>query len=382
MGSFELPSGFSTSVFNVGGTRLALIESTPSASAWVLGTENRAAAPSVVRGRKLVRGGHSVGAVVVTPGIANALCAESEERDLRLATLVARLTGRSPSEVLTAGTGVLGVDLPIEALERAASSIRESEVSGARAFARAICSGDGLPKWARRTISIDGTERSIVVIAKGSRRVAPELATLLVFVMTDAALTREALRGALEFASETSLQQLSIDGEPSTNDLVVALANGQGEPIHPQDPEARVFFGALKEAFDEISIQVAREAAGRLRALVVEVEGAQAFANARAIALSLAASRSVGASLRQAHAGVALISSLGAASAMIDEALDVSLVEVRVSGRVVFAGGGPRGRPPRAQGDEVVVSVRLGDGPGRGRALGIELLRETSSRRK
>ncbi|MEJ5337065.1 MAG: bifunctional ornithine acetyltransferase/N-acetylglutamate synthase, partial [Thermus sp.] len=177
-------------------------------------TQNRAAAPSVHRGRRLYAEGRPLRAVVVNAGNANCATGERGFRDdERLAELAAFRLGLSPEEVLTASTGVIGVPLPVEKVEKALPQLELGPF--ADPFAEAILTTDLAVKVAER--EVEGAR--LVGVAKGSGMIHPNMATMLAFLVTDARVPQGVLRERWKGIVDRTFNQVTVDGDTSTNDL-------------------------------------------------------------------------------------------------------------------------------------------------------------------
>ncbi|MBI4822389.1 MAG: bifunctional ornithine acetyltransferase/N-acetylglutamate synthase [Deltaproteobacteria bacterium] len=380
MADVTLPRGFSAASLTLRDLRLALISVDLPATAWVLATENLAAAPSVSRSKSIVDNGHLVSGVLVTVGNANAFTKRAAQDEEALAASLAANLASDPRAVLTAATGELGRPLPVQAIDRALPALLARRSSDPTEFAHAILLTDSMPKLVSQALSLSGHKYSITVIAKGASRIAPDLATLLVFVLTDLPLTRDALRMAVESAAATTLEQLDLEGEPSTNDALIALSANGDDPFHPGDPETATFTKELARLLHRIVELSARDAAQGLRFVQITVVGASSFNDARALALGIASSPIVRESLRQRAAGAAVASALGACAAMIEYDLDLGAVWVSIDGLRVLEAGVLRAPPPRMRAETVELVVAVGEGSARGEAFCAETRRRRVTR--
>ena len=222
-----------------------LVSGTPCAWAYV-GTQNMAAAPSVGRGRRLYASGEALSAVIVNAGNAN--CATGQEgvvADVRMAEIAASRLAFPASQVLTASTGVIGVPLPLDKIESSIGTIQLAP--SLDPFAEAIMTTDLVMKVAEAGLS---SGARVVGVCKGSGMIQPNMATLLAFVTTDAEVWPEVLQAALTSAVERTFNCVTVDGDTSTNDTLVILANGaSGVRITPESPAHRAFCDGLVYVF-------------------------------------------------------------------------------------------------------------------------------------
>ncbi len=256
-----------------------LVSGTPAAWAYAA-TQNRAAAPSIRRGRVLYQRGGPLQAIVVNAGNANCATGERGVRDDRaMAEAAALRLGLPPERVLTASTGVIGVPLPVEKVQ---AGLPQIELGlDATPFAEAILTTDTRPKLAEAQVG----EARIVGIAKGSGMIHPDMATMLAFLVTDAQMPQETLRRAWGGIVDRSFNAITVDGDTSTNDLAVVLANGAAGPV----PEG-AFLEALEEVARALAQAIARDGEGATKLMVVRVRGAATEAEARAAARRVAVS--------------------------------------------------------------------------------------------
>jgi acetylglutamate kinase len=381
----KAPAGFSFAGMNAGikATRkdLALIVSDAPCAAAGSFTVNAARAPSVAdAARRLPTTG--VRAVVCVSGNANALTgAEGQAHVARLHAKVGAALGCGADAVLSAATGVIGVPLPIDKLEEAVprlAALLQPEVGPA---AEAILTTDTRVKLASRTLRLGDAEVTVCALAKGSGMIAPELATLLAFITTDAAVTPAALKRALDRAVDGSFANLVVDGDMSTNDMVLALANGRsGAPlIDETSPALEELTLALSELCVELARAVAEDGEGATKLLEVTVSGAPDDATARALGRAVASSSLVKAALFGADPNWGrVLAAVGAYVGKHRLPIDPTRATVRLGGVTVFAGGPTRAETravrARLREPEVRVEVALAEsGRGTATAWGCDL---------
>jgi glutamate N-acetyltransferase/amino-acid N-acetyltransferase len=197
--------------------------------------------------------------------------------------------GVETREMLAASTGVIGVLLDDAKITSALLHMKLDAVSWPDAAA-AIMTTDTFPKGAGATCEIDGVQVNIAGIAKGSGMIAPNMATMLAFVFTDAALSAPILKTLLRQETETSFNSITVDGDRSTNDCVLLYATGQAKapPIaDAKDDRLAGFRGALSGVLRDLAIQIVRDGEGATKLVAVNVEGAQSDASAKAIARTI-----------------------------------------------------------------------------------------------
>ncbi len=288
-------AGVAAGIKASGAPDLALVVADAGASAAGLFTTNRVQAAPVQVSRRRVGKGRAR-AIVVNAGNANAATgAQGMANALATAAQVARAIGAGPEEVLVCSTGVIGRPLPMDRLlggiPRAVSALSPR---GFEAASEAILTTDTRPKRAVRRVTLpDGRRVTIAGFAKGAGMIDPRMATLLAFVLTDAAVDPHALRLLLRETNEQSFHRITIDGDRSTNDTVLALASGAagGAALAPGKRGWRELAAGFSLVMRDLALGVVADAEGWTRTLEVAVRGAKserdALLAARAIAGSL-----------------------------------------------------------------------------------------------
>jgi glutamate N-acetyltransferase / amino-acid N-acetyltransferase len=238
-------------------------------------------------------GGGRVRALVVNSGNANAFTGRSGRAATELtARLAAGAVGCREAEVFLASTGVIGEPLDASRFEGVmAGLVADGAEDGWEAAARAIMTTDTFPKLATRTVVIEGATVTINGIAKGAGMIAPDMATMLAFVATDAAIAPAALQALVARSAARSFNCVTVDGDTSTSDTLLAFATGAaGNRLvrGPDDPAAAAFAGALEDLMVELAKLIARDGEGARKFVTVEVSGAESDASARRVALSIA----------------------------------------------------------------------------------------------
>jgi len=270
---------------------LGILFSEVSCVAAALFTTNKIkAAPVVLCQQRLQRGMAS--ALVANSGCANAFTGEEGLADAaEMADLTAKNIGVSAEEVLVASTGVIGQRLPMERIREGIGQIVLSK-DGGHELVRAIMTTDTRDKETAVTVSSGGDEFIIGGIVKGSGMIHPELATMLCFLTTDAAVDIAFLKLALRKAVDVSLSMVSIDGDTSTNDMVLIMANGMAgnKVISPDSPEANVFQQGLDQVCLCLAKSMARDGEGATKLIEVTVSGAISEAEARLAARTIVSS--------------------------------------------------------------------------------------------
>lgn len=374
-GAITAPLGFRAAAVAAGikpqGLDLALLVADWGCAAAAVFTTNRVQAAPVLVSREHLTAGQAR-AVVVNSGCANAATGPQGLADAReTAALVAREIGCRPSEVVVASTGVIGVGLPMDKLRavipRAAAAL---SARGGAAAAHAIMTTDTRPKEVVVEFPLDGHRARIGGMAKGSGMIAPNMATLLAFFTTDAAVEPRLLQRALREAVGESLNRITVDGDTSTNDMAVVLASGalRARAILEEGEDYAAFRAALAQASRALAEMIVRDGEGATRMAEVRVEGARTPAEADRVARAVAESSLVKTAL---HGGDPNWGRVLAAAGRAGMDLDASLVDVFLGEVWVAQGGAARAYDERAAAramreDPVRIRLHLHQGHAQG----------------
>lgn len=271
-----------------------IVADVPCAAAAVF-TTNRVAAAPVLYDREIVKGGR-VQAILANSGCANACTGEAGLKDAKLSALVtAGELGIDPQHVLVASTGVIGRRLPMERLldgmRQAAGRLGRTAEHGLAAE-KAVMTTDTKPKQACATVTIDGRKVTVGGMSKGSGMIEPNMATMLGFITTDAAISPAMLKRALSLAIAKSFNRLVVDGDESTNDSVFLLASGcaGNAPIVRGGEAFESFRSALEAVCISLAKQMATDGEGATKFVTVTVRGAKSEKDAARAARAVAKS--------------------------------------------------------------------------------------------
>jgi glutamate N-acetyltransferase/amino-acid N-acetyltransferase len=348
---------------------LALIVSDTPATAAALFTTNRVqAAPVIVSRDHLTRSNGLVRAIVVNSGCANACTGEVGLQAAReMASEAARAVGCAPVEVLVASTGVIGVALGIDKIKRALPVAAEAlgRDQGPRA-ALAIMTTDPFPKEAAARAAVGGLAFTVGGMAKGSGMIGPEMtpqATMLGFVSTDAAVPQALLQRALYEVANETFNAITVDGECSTNDSVMLLANGASGATVDESTYS-VFAEALHLVCLRLALGIVRGGEGATKLVTVMVTGARTSAEARQTAKAIANSPLVKTAI---HGGDPNWGRLMAVAGRAGVEFDPNRAAVAIGPILLFQDGQPHDEAAAEaaqylKNDEISVSVDLGVG--------------------
>ncbi|MBI5233858.1 MAG: bifunctional glutamate N-acetyltransferase/amino-acid acetyltransferase ArgJ [Deltaproteobacteria bacterium] len=271
-------AGISSGIKKAGKKDLALIVSEVSAvSAGVFTTNKVKAAPVIAAKKRLQRLLHR--AILINSGNANA-CTGDKGMDnaMKAVDAVEVESGLKRGELLPCATGVIGVPLPADRIVSAAPLLVSS--LGKRGWldaAQAIMTTDAFPKICKKKARIKGKDITVLGIAKGAGMICPDMATMLAFFATDACVERTALKGALKEAVDMSFNRISVDGDTSTNDTVIVLANGVSgiKELRQGTAGFKRFSSLLTDAAKELSYMIVRDGEGATRFIEIRVSGAK-----------------------------------------------------------------------------------------------------------
>jgi len=348
----------------------------PSVAAGVF-TANAIKAAPVILSQKHLKN-RSAQAIVVNSGCANACTGDSGMADaVEMARSVAEKVGLSPEDVLVASTGVIGVPLP---MDRVRAGIRKVALTkeGGHELARAMMTTDNFPKEMAIFVESKLGRFTIGGVAKGAGMIHPDMATMLCFLTTDAAVDARFLKLALQKAVNVSFNMITIDGDTSPSDTVVILANGLAgtETINSRNGE--LFQKALDEVCLHLAKCVARDGEGATKLIEVAVEGAVNEAQARLAARTIASSPLFKAAVHGNDPNWGrIVAALGRSGAKVNESkLDVYLNDVCVMKQGSPVPFGKQELSTSLSGKEVSVRLYLNLGEGKATAWGCDLSEE------
>ena len=296
-GGITAPKDFRASALNCGIKKrrkdLVLILSTYPAVSCGMFTQNRVkAAPILVSKEHLKK--TTAQAIIINSGNANCCTGEKGLKNAYLMTeLAAGELGLKKEDLLVASTGVIGKQIPIDKIRKAIPALADGlKKDGGRDASEGIMTTDKFPKEAAVKIRIKKKDVIIGAIAKGAGMIHPNMATMLCFITTDAYITRRALKLSLSGAVERSFNSISVDGDTSTNDTVLAMANGSAgnKLLDKKDRDFAIFTKALGYITDYLAKSIVRDGEGATKFIQINVKNAKTKAGAKRIARNLARS--------------------------------------------------------------------------------------------
>jgi glutamate N-acetyltransferase/amino-acid N-acetyltransferase len=321
-------------------------------------------------------------ALVVNSGNANAFTGQAGMGGVRaVAEAAAATVGCRASEIFLASTGVIGEPLPAEKITRILGRVaEETSASGWRAAAEAIMTTDTYPKLASASAMIDGTKVTINGIAKGSGMIAPDMATMLAFIFTDAALPAGVLQECLAAGTGPSFNSITVDSDTSTSDTLLLFATGKGARhaaiTKASDKKLTDFRRKLDGLLLELALAVVKDGEGAQKLIRVDVSGAESHDAARRVALSIANSPLVKTAIAGNDANWGrVVMAVGKAG----EAADRDKLKISFGGHVVAEKGqradkyDEKAATKAVAGREVEIAVELGIGKGIARVWTCDL---------
>jgi glutamate N-acetyltransferase/amino-acid N-acetyltransferase len=349
------------------GEDLALVFSEAPAAVAGMFTTNRFRAAAVqVSQERAGRG--AAQAVVINSGNANACTGETGLRHAREMTeIAALLLGIKPELVLVCSTGVIGRSLPMDRVQDGIhEAVKALSAEGGGAAARAIMTTDTAPKEAAVEFEVGGKRVRLGGMAKGAGMIAPNLATMICVLTTDAAVPLDSLDLSLRWAVERSFNCITVDGDMSTNDTVLLLANGaSGAPQVRDEKATRAFEAALEQVTSTLARALVADGEGATKLIEVRVQGTHDYETARKVAMRIANSPLVKTALfgQDPNWGRILAAAGGAGVEF-----DPRQVRLSLGRHEIVRGGEPTEADPEAlrkalQPREVTIALTVGDGP-------------------
>ncbi|HCP95738.1 MAG TPA: ornithine acetyltransferase [Anaerovibrio sp.] len=286
-------AGVKAGIKKSGNLDLALIYTEKEAAVAGVFTKNAVAAAPVIVDREHLKDGKAH-AIVANAGCANACTGEVGLKNAQeMAKLAAAELGCDPYDVFVGSTGIIGVNLPMDkmaaGIKAAAAELSED---GSVNAGNAIITTDTYSKACSFSVQLGGKEVRFGAIAKGSGMIQPNMATMLCYISTDANIAAPLLQKTLSDIVEVSFNMISVDGDMSTNDTVLVLANGEAgnAEIKEGTEDYKVFYDSLKTICQELSKRIAADGEGATKFLTINVHGTKTFEDAKTVAMSIAKS--------------------------------------------------------------------------------------------
>ncbi|MFC7679288.1 bifunctional glutamate N-acetyltransferase/amino-acid acetyltransferase ArgJ [Paenibacillus sp. GCM10028914] len=351
----------------------------PAVAAAVYTTNLFQAAPLKVTRESLQNG--TLRAVVVNSGNANACTGKQGEEDAY--TMRSRTAAQfdiATEDVAVASTGVIGELLKMDRVESGIAGLPSrisGEATGAEAFSQAILTTDLVKKEACVTVQVDGREITIAGTAKGSGMIHPNMATMLGFMTTDAVIGQEALQLLLRGTTDLTFNMITVDGDTSTNDMLIAMTSGLAgnNELTPSHPDWNAFAAGFEYVCRMLAIAIARDGEGAAHLIEVCVQGAECNDDAQAIAKTIIGSSLVKSAVFGADANWGrIIAAVGRAGRPVNtETVDIAIGPIQVLKQSSPVAFDEEAALAYLQGDTVNIDVNLHMGSGNATAWGCDL---------
>lgn len=376
-------AGIATAVKGKGQLDLGMIASDRPVSTAAVFTRNQAAAAPVRLSKSLLKKSEGrTRAVIVNSGNANACTGREGSHNARdMVRLSADALGLDKSEVLVASTGVIGVPLSMNKISKGIPLVADSLRSGSiDKFAEAILTTDRGVKIAQRRIAIDGKRITLLGCTKGAGMIAPDMATTLSFVVTDAKVSPRALDQALRAAVAPTFNAISVDGDTSTNDMILAMSSGAAGGSSLRGADLRQFTSSLTDLLDELARKLMRDGEGVHHVVDVFVRGTKTDRAARQVAQTIANSPLVKTAISGCDPNWGRILAAAGRSGVplkLDKAnLRIGSVPVLVGGEPSTSSTWEKQASDAMRKSEYPMILDLGMGAGRARYLACDLSKE------
>lgn len=355
-----------------------LVSEVPANVAGVFTTNAIQAAPLMVTKEAMQQSG-KMQAIIVNSGNANACTGQQGLKDARLMQQkAAEKLGIAPALVGVASTGIIGEMMRMEPIVKGIQKLEpSSELEGSILFSQAILTTDTVTKNTAYSTVIDGKKITIAGTAKGSGMIDPNMATMLGFITTDAKIESVHLQAALKTVTDLTFNSITVDGDTSTNDMVLVMANGMAgnNSLTPAHPDWEQFTEALHAVSQNLAKMIAKDGEGATKLIEVEVSGAITDIEARKIAKTVVGSPLVKTAIFGCDANWGrIIAAVGYSGAT----LDPNAIKIKIGSTTVVENGEP---VPFSEAQlliylkqpEVKISVDLHQGIGKGVAWGCDL---------
>ncbi len=382
-GNILSPRGFQTGAVpaNIRYTKLDLgvIYSEKVANSAAVYTTNQFQAAPIKVTKESIAVEGKLHAVVANSGCANACTGTKGYEDaVTMRSLAAKKLGVKEHQVAVASTGVIGEFLPMDKIAAGIDSLAlGNDQTDAEAFQTAILTTDLVMKTCCYSAEIDGKKVFIGGTSKGSGMIHPNMATMLAFLTTDANISSENLSVALKSVIDETFNQITVDGDTSTNDMVLVMANGMAEnnELTPEHPEWNTFVQLLEQGCQSLAKQIAKDGEGATKLVEVEVKGAKNAEEARMVAKQIVGSSLVKTAIYGTDANWGrIIGAIGQSKATLDvENVDIAIGPIKMLERSVPCQFSEEAALEYLQDEFIQIFVDLHFGNGNGKAWGCDL---------
>lgn len=316
-----------------------IVSEPPATAAAVFTTNSMKAAPLLLSMKNIGAKKHR--AIIVNSGCANAMTGKRGVKDAqKTVTLLAKTLGCAGSELLIASTGGISRFLPMNKVGAAIPKLASTLTRSPAGFARAIMTTDAWPKSAAKSVTVGGKKVTVWGAAKGAGMIHPDMATMLAFILTDAAISKPLLQSALREAVEETFNAITVDGDTSTNDTVYMMANGAagGKALRKASADWKKFVKAVNEVCASLAQKIVMDGEGAKRIARITVEQAASVKEARQVAEAIAGSLLVKTAL---HGGDPNWGRIMAAAGYSGVALDAGKISLYIGNCLACKKGAP-----------------------------------------
>jgi glutamate N-acetyltransferase/amino-acid N-acetyltransferase len=387
-----MPKGFSLSVARAeikgpelakGRNDMALIYSENISTIAGVFTTNKVIGAPVVMNKKNAQSGKA-SAIVINSGNSNSCTGKQGMKDVtEMAELTAKHLGINEKHVYVCSTGVIGLPMPMPKVKKGlialCQGIGKTTVEGTSvdAAARAIMTTDSYPKFLTREVKLGDKTGRITAICKGAGMIEPDMATMLAFIMTDIAIDKSALKSSLKDAVADTFNMLTVDGDQSTSDCVLLMANGalENAPLKQDSAGYKRFSKVVNEICYEMAVMIARDGEGATKLLEVYVDSAKTEPEARKAAKAVANSLLVKTAVYGEDPNWGrMLPVLGRGDiTMNPDKVDVYIGKVKIASKGLNVPGSTKKAEKELKGNHVVIRVSLKQGKAKARALSCDL---------
>jgi glutamate N-acetyltransferase/amino-acid N-acetyltransferase len=372
-----LASAVSGGLGKEGELDLSLIVSKKRAVAAGVFTTNKVKAAPVLLSQESTKKGY-IRAIIANTGCANACTGVQGLNDAaKTADLVAKGLEIDPSEIIIASTGVIGTYLPVPLIEEAIPwLIQNLSPHGFESVAQALMTTDSFPKICYREGSVGGNPYHLLGVAKGAGMIMPQMATMLSFLFTDLDIDSHALSHLFRPAVDATFNRITVDGDTSTNDMALILANGLAGNGELRKKDLKAFERDLHDVMAELAYMIAKDGEGATKVIIIQVDGAATDSDAQRAARTVANSNLVKTAIfgQDVNWG-RIMAALGRADIEIEERkiqLWIEGVKIVDCGTMVSEEA-EKEAAARMKGQEVTIAINLNKGRGKGKMITCDL---------
>ena len=359
---------------------LALIFSERESSAAGVFTNNMVRAAPVILSQENIANG-TARAIVANAGNANACTGKDGLSHARQTTeLAARLLGIRPDEILVASTGVIGQPLDMDLIRECMDSlVKGLSTSGIMQAAEAIMTTDSFPKISRFAGQVGKQEYRILGMAKGAGMIMPDMATMLCFILSDISIEPDKLKKALLASIETTFNRITVDGDTSTNDMVLVMANGMAGNRALSDSDYSKFKHGLQHVMGELALMIVRDGEGATKVVHIHIHGARSASDALNAARTVANSNLVKTAFYGQDVNWGrIMGALGRAGIAMEEAkVDIWIDDVQIVGAGLGMGDEAENKAAKQMArKEFSLTVDIHEGPYKDSIITCDLTHE------